>query len=51
MLVELFQGPTKRRRSAMAGPDRMAIEEVVRKVLADRTTMCSATACAGWCRS
>src|SRR3954463_13863411 len=34
MLVELSHGSTKGR-PAMAGPDRMAIEEVVRKVLAD----------------
>src|SRR5215216_832480 len=33
MLVELSHGSTMRRRPAMAGPDRMAIEEVVRKVL------------------
>jgi putative transposase len=35
MLVELSHGSTKQRRPAMAGADRMAIEEVVRKVLAD----------------
>jgi transposase-like protein len=33
MLVELSHGSTMRRRPAMAGADRMAIEEVVRKVL------------------
>src|SRR5215218_9337057 len=33
MLVELSHGSTMRRRPAMAGPNRMAIEEVVRKVL------------------